>query len=67
MTNKIYLESLKPCPVCNSKLLYFYSNSGFDLLSNYVTNYFLECSECGTNIRSRDLDKLIEVWNSYAE
>ena len=52
------------CPNCDSDNLCLYVSKGYDLYSNYVVNYFLECKDCGTSIKSRNLKKLIEIWNN---
>ena len=56
---------LKTCPNCGSSDISIYKNSGVDLLSNFITNYFIVCEDCGTNIKSRNFMKMIDLWNSY--
>ena len=56
--------NIRSCPYCGSDNIYFYVSRGYDLYSNYVTNYFIECRDCGTNIKSRDIKKMIYKWNN---
>ena len=53
------------CPCCNSNNISFDYNIGYDLHSNLVINYFIECNHCGANIKSRDLQRMIQTWNEY--
>ena len=56
---------IRACPNCNSTNLKFYRCSGYDLRSVWVNNYFLECLDCGTSIKSRDFNNMIRIWNDY--
>lgn len=57
--------NVKACPNCGSICLRFYYHDGVDLKSNFIRNYFLECINCGTYIKSRNFLKLVEIWNNY--
>lgn len=54
---------LKCCPNCESLNISFYSHSGIDLYSNFITNYFIECNDCGTTLKSRNFQRILKIWN----
>lgn len=56
--------NVKTCPYCGSDRVLLYYHQGVDLESNFITNYFIECMDCGTNLKSRNLYRLLLIWNA---